>query len=146
MEDDLTENDFTVEFSEGAKNKIKLGPHVIGLPDIDVIFIPMVDADISKYKAKGLVFLRIETNVDIDDEIWVLQHPLGGKLQYATGKVSSFDKHRIIHNVSTEEGSSGSPIFDNSCKIVGIHQASMKSKDLNAGCNMKDVQLSLIHI
>ena len=56
-------------------------------------------------------------------DIFILQYPKGNEISFSYGKIRSIKEGKIIHNASTEEGSSGSPIIKRSKNnyIVGIH-------------------------
>ena len=49
-------------------------------------------------------------------------------------EIKEINKYEFTHLVSTEEGSSGSPIFlENSIDVIGIHKESNKNKSENYG-------------
>ena len=60
-----------------------------------------------------------------EDSIWIVQHPLGGTLRFAQGRISQVDqqRHRFEYNTNTEPGSSGSPVFDRYWNLVGLHHS-----------------------
>ena len=45
-----------------------------------------------------------------DKDIQLIQYPLGGNLSYSEGKILTIKENMFLHNSSTQEGSSGSPI------------------------------------
>ena len=47
----------------------------------------------------------------LKSDIGILQYPKGNELSFDKGEVKLISNHRIIHTVSTDFGSSGSPIF-----------------------------------
>lgn len=55
----------------------------------------------------------------------IIQHPGGGPKQIALyhNIVSHLDDHRIQYYTDTLPGSSGSPLFDDSWRLVGVHRA-----------------------
>ena len=68
-----------------------------------------------------------------EKEITIIQYP-NGKLCYSNGKIKDINNNEIIHLASTEEGSSGSPIFiKDSIKVIGIHKGGKKDKTENYG-------------
>ena len=68
-----------------------------------------------------------------EKEITIIQYP-NGKLCYSNGKIKDINNNEIIHLASTEEGSSGSPIFiKDSIKVIGIHKGGKKDKNENYG-------------
>ena len=70
-----------------------------------------------------LPMIDININELINKEITILQYPLGGKLSYSSGKIIEINENEITHRASTNNGSSGSPIFlEDGIKVLGIHK------------------------
>ena len=67
-----------------------------------------------------------------DDLIVIMQYPKNKGLSVAEGNIKEFknDNTNIIHSVSTDSGSSGSPIIlsTRNLNIIGIHQGQSKDK------------------
>ncbi len=59
------------------------------------------------------------------DEVIIIQHPGGGRKQIALSHNTVVDANdrRIQYLTDTEEGSSGSPVFDMKWRVVGLHHA-----------------------
>ena len=73
-------------------------------------------------------------------DICIFQYPDGGELSFDKGEIKSIDDYKIKHLVSTNPGSSGSPILLlTNFKIIGIHKAGNKNKDDNLGIFMKNI-------
>ena len=76
-----------------------------------------------------------------DDLITIMQYPKNKGLSVAEGNIKEFknDNTNIIHSVSTDSGSSGSPIIlsTRNLNIIGIHQG--QSKTYNRGVYFKYV-------
>ena len=93
-------------------------------------------------------YFEIDGNIDTDNpdeqykdqEIMMVQYP-NLEASFGNGKVNSIkNNYQIFHSISTEGGSSGSPIIlmSASLKIIGIHCGkSSKDKNLNRGNYMK---------
>ena len=90
-------------------------------------------------------YFEIDDNIDSDNpneqykdkEILMVQFP-NLEASFANGKVNSIkNNYQILHSISTEGGSSGSPIIliSDNLKIIGIHCG--KSETLNRGTYMK---------
>ena len=80
-----------------------------------------IDPDIFKYNNNEI----LENN-----DIFILQFPKGNDLSFSYGTIKLIKDKIFMHNASTEEGSSGSPIIrrsDNSY-VIGIHNGSKKNK------------------
>ena len=94
-------------------------------------------------------YFEIDGNIDTDNpdeqykdqEIMMVQYPNLEEASFGNGKVNSIkNNYQIFHSISTEGGSSGSPIIlmSSSLKIIGIHcGSSKKDKNLNRGNYMK---------
>jgi len=94
-------------------------------------------------------YFEIDGNIDTDNpdeqykdqEIMMVQYPNLEEASFDKGKVNSIkNNYQIFHTISTEGGSSGSPIIlmSGSLKIIGIHCGrSKKDKNLNRGNYMK---------
>ncbi len=61
------------------------------------------------------------------DPLAIYQHPRGRALHVARAVVANEGEWRFGHNVNAEPGSSGSPCFNRSFNLVGIHQAGPNS-------------------
>ncbi len=60
----------------------------------------------------------------VKKNIYVFQHPNGGQAKIAAGNVIKIEKnnYEFIHNASTCEGSSGSPIvLSSNLQVIGVH-------------------------
>jgi hypothetical protein len=52
----------------------------------------------------------------------IIQHPGGGRMMFASGKVVSAGLDKLQYTTSTLRGSSGAPVFDDQWNLVGIHR------------------------
>ena len=75
--------------------------------------------------------------------IYSLQYPKGGELKKDTGKIIDINNGIIKHSISTDKGSSGSPLILSNHKVIGIHKGTIKQKNYNAGIFMKDFIIDL---
>ena len=104
--------------------------------NIDVSIIEILPKDnIPKYYflLPNIVYMY---NFDklINQEIAILHYPKG-ILSYSYGIITAkTNTYEFSHSASTEEGSSGAPIFlKNSDKVIGIHTGSNLAKTINYG-------------
>ena len=69
------------------------------------------------------------------------QFPEGNDISLAEGKlIDIIDNCQIIHTITTDFGSSGSPIvLSNNLKVIGIHRGRFQSHDFNRGVLIKNV-------
>ena len=78
-----------------------------------------------------------EKNEYLGKDICIVQYPNGGELSFDQGIIGSFKNDKIQHLVSTEKGSSGSPILlKDTFKIIGIHKGGKEGKN-NLGIFMR---------
>ncbi|HSV46363.1 MAG TPA: serine protease [Ramlibacter sp.] len=57
-------------------------------------------------------------------DTFVLQHPEGGPMKLAVGRVlDGAPAHRVRHDAPTQGGSSGSPCFNHKLELVALHHA-----------------------
>ena len=67
----------------------------------------------------------------INRRIYILQYPNGQKLQVSDGYIKRINKNEFFHFASTQNGSSGSPVFLlNETKVIGIHKQSNRSENI----------------
>jgi len=68
-------------------------------------------------------FFKIDKSFFQKEEIFILQHPLGGKISHSVGRINEVKNNIINHTASTLGGSSGSPLIkrSNIDLILGIH-------------------------
>jgi len=77
----------------------------------------------------------IKNSIEIykDRDIFILQYPKGNEISFSNGIILGIKDNNIIHNCSTYNGSSGSPIIsrysDNS--IIGLHYGSDNNINLS---------------
>lgn len=69
--------------------------------------------------------------VHVDDLLVIIQHPLGGFKQFALEPlaVRHVDEARIQYVADTQQGSSGSPVFDEQMHVVALHHAEAEVDD-----------------
>ena len=67
----------------------------------------------------------------LNQDVCIFQYPNGEELSFDKGEIKSINDYQIKHLVSTEPGSSGSPILLlNNFKIIGIHQAGNNEENM----------------
>jgi len=93
---------------------------------------------IELFKSDGILdYFKIDSNIfkfdknDLkDNDIFILQFPNGNDLSFSYGRIISLKDNSILHNASTEEGSSGSPIIrrNKENNIIGLHYGGIKNR------------------
>ena len=109
---------------------------------LDFTIIEIFSGDLNNEK---ITFLEIDDyimnneseNNYVKEDICIFQFP-NGELSFDKGEIESFEEYKIKYFVSTESGSSGSPILllNNNFKIIGIHKG-WESEKNNLGIFMK---------
>jgi V8-like Glu-specific endopeptidase len=58
-----------------------------------------------------------------EEPAYIIQHPLGDRkrLGYVRNQISDFDERVLHYLTDTQEGSSGSPVFDAEGGLIGLH-------------------------
>ena len=87
-------------------------------------------------------FLNVDDNIfDSDytnEPIYNLGFPLGKQLNFSTGNVKKIQNKTICYNLSTLQGSSGSPILlERNHRVIGIHRGS--ATNFNVGISIKEI-------
>ena len=84
---------------------------------------PVGDLPIAEFNnapSRGWLKLK-ESDVQPGQALFILQHPGGDTLKMANGGLRRIDGCWLEYEVNTEPGSSGSPVFDNRWRLVGLH-------------------------
>ena len=78
-----------------------------------------------------------DTNYLKDNEIFILQYPLGNEICISFGRILSIEDNKIKHSASTNKGSSGSPVIRRSKNyfVIGIHRSSNTNNKYNIATN-----------
>ena len=76
-----------------------------------------------------------------NDKIVIMQYPGGKDISFSEGKIVKIDDDDIIHNISTECGSSGSPLIisTRNLNVIGIHCRKIGNENLNKGIYFKPI-------
>jgi len=104
--------------------------------DLDYTCIELFESDdiLDYFKIDSNIF-KCDKNDLKDNDIFILQFP-NGNLSFSYGKILSLKDSMILHNASTDGGSSGSPIIRRSKEnnIIGLHYGGIKNKYNLATC------------
>ena len=94
----------------------------------------------------------LDNYLEVDDYIFVynykkeiiycLQYPYGEELKIDTGELIGIKNGIIKHSISTNEGSSGSPLILTNHRIIGIHRGA-SNKNYNVGIFMRDILIEI---
>jgi V8-like Glu-specific endopeptidase len=62
---------------------------------------------------------------DGKQRVYIIGHPGGGVLRISLydNELLDYDARRLHYHASTEKGSSGSPVFDDTWRLIGVHHA-----------------------
>ena len=93
---------------------------------LDITAIEILDED--KIRKEWFLFPEpdeVVTNELINKKIYIPQYNNGKEIVNSIGIIENINNYEFMFLASTDEGSSGSPIFlENSIKIIGIHKKS----------------------
>ena len=115
---------FTINLDKYARI-IRTYEEIIDLTLIEIVKEDNVNEDFfltPNYEYKG----------ELKDKIYIAGYPLvsGDNLSYSNGLILVKDKYEISYDVSTDAGSSGSPIFlENKIEVIGIHKQGGKREN-----------------
>ena len=93
-------------------------------------------------------FFEIENNnyndineIFLNEDIAIIQYPKGGPLKIYGGHLKNINDYNIEHTVSTDYGSSGSPIilFERNFEVIGIHRGCNRIKNINNATYIKKI-------
>jgi len=93
--------------------------------NIDAIVIEILPKDKvdEEYFLLSNIYYMDKFNELKNKEITILQYPLGQNLSFSNGIITDINIYEFTHKASTQEGSSGSPIFlKDNLKVIGIHK------------------------
>ena len=118
--------------SQKEKYKIKItsDKFIFTSKLIDVTFIQLSDDEIKRINP---FFLEPDHSECYKNElIFIYQYPENPsheqQLSKAFGEIIEIDGFNCYHSVSTDNGSSGSPLLNKESKVIGIHKGSVKSR------------------
>ena len=77
-------------------------------------------------------------NIYKNADVFTIQYPFGQNASCASGSIKDIYDYEFEHNISTNNGSSGSPIIllnnnINNIQVIGIHKCGFLSKPINGG-------------
>ena len=127
------ERSFLVLYNPNKKEiKITKERRVYTNKELDCTCIEILESDGIKdfFKIDSKIF-KYNNNTLKNNDIFILQFPKGNDISFSFGKIIALKDDKIIHNASTEGGSSGSPIirrFDDNY-VIGIHCGGKKNND-----------------
>ena len=120
-------------------NRIKYTNEILDFTIIEILPEDSIFSEIkSFFKIDDYIMNNDSKSNYLKQDICIVQHPNGGELSFDKGEIKSIDDYEIEHSVSTDYGSSGSPILLlNNFKIIGIHKA--REQKYNRGTFMKNI-------
>jgi V8-like Glu-specific endopeptidase len=75
----------------------------------------------------------------IGDPAYIVQHPLGERkrLGFVRNQISFFDDRVVQYLTDTQEGSSGSPVFDKMGRLIALHHVGGRPQDVTGRAPVK---------
>jgi hypothetical protein len=105
--------------------------HIFTNKELDYTCIELFESDgITDYFKIDPKLYKKDKNSLKDNDVFILQFPNGNELSFSCGKIKYLIDNKIMHNASTDKGSSGSPIIRRSKDnyIIGLHFGGVKKK------------------
>jgi len=132
--------------SSYIKKKIKITEkrRVFTNKELDYTCIELFKSDniIDYFKIDPKIFKYDKKNLK-DNDIFILQYPKVNDLSFSIsyGTILSYEDNKIIHNGSTDNGSSGSPIIRRSEDnyIIGLHCGGKKNNKSNLATSFNSI-------
>ena len=138
-------NELVIEYKNEEKmiplnNRIKYTNELLDFTIIEILPTDDFFSEIKFLTIDNYIMSNNSESKYLNEDICIFQYPNGGELSFDKGEIQSIKDYSIKHLVSTEPGSSGSPILLlNNFKIIGIHKAGKKNKEDNKGIFMKNI-------
>ena len=126
--------------------KFRSGKHFFTDEGLDATFVQLKRRTIESLENNGAKWLLFGAEARSGDDIFIVQHPsekLNGRMACASGKIESLSGNDIIHLVNTEQGSSGSPVMNYNCQLVGLHQSAVHEKKYNKATKASSIETAL---
>jgi len=91
---------------------------------------PRVDATLVKFDGvpSDIEPIEVDPYAELPERgesarVYVIGHPRGGRLSFSLNDnlLLDYDKERVHYRAPTEPGSSGSPVFDDQWRLIGLH-------------------------
>jgi len=117
----LNPNNYNIKYLKEPKDIISLE-----IKDLDDNFLDVEFLNYDRNYEDGYLIYK-------DADVFTIEHPLGKNASCSSGKIININEYEFDHNISTEPGSSGSPILllsdnINLIKVIGIHKNGDKKK------------------
>jgi hypothetical protein len=82
--------------------------------------------------AVPIIALSAAAEPVVEGPAFLIQHPHGlrKRLGYVRNQVTDFNEQVLHYLTDTEEGSSGSPVFDKSCRLIGVHHVGGRPQEV----------------
>ena len=119
--------------------------------ELDYTKVKVIDKDTHSLSSWGYLEISSE-QPNPNDALIIIQHPKGRQKEIAfSDNQNSIWEHRLHYKVTTEPGSSGSPVFDMNWKVVALHHAGGNikinaqgtTKFVNEGILFKHIQADI---
>jgi len=134
-------DNFTVQFNNNIiQFVLQEFSYTVTCPFVDFSVFQLSSNQVESLRQLGIDFLSISRNTPrVGCSLFILQHPNGEELQFAPGSISELWGFNILHKVSTDYGSSGSPITNTSGEVIGLHKSRSVVGKCNVGASIREV-------
>lgn len=97
-------------------------------PLLDITFIEFAPDELPSEVG---FLIPYEATTESNAYAFITQHPFGGCCSMAQGNVSQVFGFDLKHKISTQPGSSGSPLVNNDGYVIGVHKAGIMNENVN---------------
>ncbi|MBB4080941.1 V8-like Glu-specific endopeptidase [Lewinella aquimaris] len=107
--------------------------------ELDYTLVKVADTNDNPLSDWGHVQLETFFDPQVDEKVTVIQHPLGKYMKMALPDniISIWGKY-LFYTTDTQEGSSGSPVFNKHWKVVALHHAGRNEQSFEGGLQIND--------
>jgi V8-like Glu-specific endopeptidase len=135
-DDKVKKAEIEFEFEEGSTKTTRYKLDVSDVrrspqSRLDYCIVKVKDNDKKPLKQFGYLELELEMEVRTGDKANIVQHPWGGvkQLAFRSNDIISVWDTKYFYNADTDEGSSGSPVFNDQWKVVALHSRGANEDD-----------------
>ena len=147
LNDDFIKNnvELLIEFKKkdrniSLNNRIKYTNQELDFTIIEILSEDPIFKEITFLKIDDYILNNGNESEYSKEDICIIQFPQGKELAFDKGEIKSINDYTIEHLVSTDFGSSGSPILLlKNFKVIGIHNKRGIDKRYNKGIFMKNI-------
>ena len=98
-----------------------------------------LDVTFVEIDSSNLSFLETNSTITQKQKAFIVQFPKEESICFAQGYIRTFMGFNILHEISTDFGSSGSALVDFNGKVIGVHKQSNQNDKCNIATDIRVV-------